>query len=98
VAELAGLPAKVVARAKELLVTLEGEHRVVPGMPVAVDPTQVDLFRNRETRDEKRETRNAAPKSDPVREDLKAMDLNSLTPIEALNRLADLKRKAGGDQ
>jgi hypothetical protein len=31
-------------------------------------------------------------------EDLKAMDLDTLTPIEALNRLAELKRKAGGDQ
>jgi hypothetical protein len=27
-------------------------------------------------------------------EDLRAMDLDSLTPLQALNRLADLKRRA----
>jgi hypothetical protein len=29
-------------------------------------------------------------------EDLKAMDLDSLTPLQALNRLAELKRRASG--
>jgi DNA mismatch repair protein MutS len=91
VAELAGLPAKVVARAKELLVTLEGEHRVAPGAPPVKDPSQADLF-------------NGAvgyPPSaigDSVRDDLRAIDLDALTPLEALNRLAELKKKAGGDQ
>ena len=90
VAELAGLPAQVVARAKELLVTLEGEHRVAPGLPPVKDPSQADLF-------------NGAIGHQPsaigesVRDDLRAMDVDSLTPLEALNRLAELKRKAGGD-
>jgi DNA mismatch repair protein MutS len=93
VAELAGLPAQVVARAKELLVTLEGEHRVAPGAPPVRDPSQADLFGG--SRDAGRGTREDP--SDPVRDDLRALDLDSLTPIEALNRLAELKKKAGGN-
>ena len=32
----------------------------------------------------------------PVLEELKGMDVDGMTPIEALNRLAELKKKAGG--
>ena len=90
VAELAGLPAKVVARAKELLVTLEGEHRVAPGSVPVKDPTQADLFTS---------AIGYQPSAigDAVRDDLLSIDLDTLTPIEALNRLAELKKRAGGD-
>jgi DNA mismatch repair protein MutS len=83
VAELAGLPNAVVKRAREVLARLEGEHRVVPGAPPASpDPGQLALFTE------------ALPH--PVVDDLKALDLNTMTPIEALNRLAELQKKAGG--
>ena len=83
VAELAGLPNAVVKRAREVLLRLEGEHRVVPGAPApAPDPGQLALF--------------ADPLPHPVVDDLKAMDLNAMTPIEALNRLVELQRKAAG--
>jgi DNA mismatch repair protein MutS len=83
VAQLAGLPAGVVLRAREILGTLEGEHRVVPGPPpdAARDPGQLALF--------------ADPSlPDPMVEELRLIDVNALTPLEALNRLADLKRRA----
>ncbi len=83
VAELAGLPAAVVDRANTVLRTLEGDHRVVPGAPASPpDPGQLALF--------------APEPPDPVMEDLKALDVNSMTPIEALNRLAELQKRAGG--
>ena len=83
VAELAGLPNAVVKRAREVLLRLEGEHRVVPGAPApAPDPGQLALF--------------ADPLPHPVVDDLKALDLNAMTPIEALNRLVELQRKAAG--
>ena len=45
VAQLAGLPATVVQRAREVLGTLEGNHRVVPGAPPGGgDPGQFALF------------------------------------------------------
>jgi DNA mismatch repair protein MutS len=82
VAQLAGLPDGVVRRAREILGTLEGEHRVVPGPPEAPrDPGQLALF-----------SESATP--DPMVEELRLIDVNALTPIEALNRLADLKRRA----
>ena len=84
VAQLAGLPADVVGRAREILGTLEGEHRMVPGPPPPLDRDagQLPLFAD------------ALP--DPVVSDLKALDLDSLTPLEALNRLAELQRRAQG--
>jgi DNA mismatch repair protein MutS len=83
VGQLAGLPTPVVARAREVLSRLEGEHRVVPGAPPAVsrDPGQLPLFTERPP--------------DPMVEELKLLDLNTLTPLEALNRLAEFKRQAG---
>jgi DNA mismatch repair protein MutS len=83
VAQLAGLPQRVVSRAREILVTLEGEHRMVPGAPPpARDPGQLPLFGD-------------AHEPDPMVEEIKALDLDALTPLEALNRLADFKRRAG---
>lgn len=32
---------------------------------------------------------------DPVVEELKMVDVNSMTPIEALNKLSELQKKAG---
>jgi DNA mismatch repair protein MutS len=84
VGQLAGLPAPVVSRARKVLETLEGEHRVAPGAPpvVARDPGQLALF-------------GEASQPNPVVEELKLLDLDRLTPLEALNRLADFKRRAG---
>jgi DNA mismatch repair protein MutS len=82
VAQLAGLPEGVVRRAREILVTLEGEHRMVPGAPAAPrDPGQLALFTE-------------PPPPDPMVEELRRIDVNALTPLEALNRLAEFKRRA----
>ncbi len=84
VAQLAGLPGGVVRRAREVLGMLEGEHRVVPGVPTAApDPGQLALFVE------------PAPEH-PVVGELRDINLNSLTPLEALNRLAELQRRATG--
>jgi DNA mismatch repair protein MutS len=84
VGQLAGLPSQVVSRAREILTALEGEHRMVPGPPPSVsnDPGQLPLF-------------GETPGPDPMVEELKSLDVNTLTPLEALNRLADFKRRAG---
>ena len=77
-------PGDVVGRAREILATLEGEHRMVPGPPppLARDPgTAAALRRGRH--------------ADPMMEELESLDVNTLTPLEALNRLADFKRRAG---
>jgi DNA mismatch repair protein MutS len=80
VAELAGLPAAVVRRAREVLGTLEGGHRVAPGgPPPAADPGQLTLF-------------GAEPH--PVLADLQSIDVDAMTPLQALNRLAELQRRS----
>jgi DNA mismatch repair protein MutS len=86
VAQLAGLPDGVVRRAREILGALEGEHRMVPGAPpeAARDPGQLALFADGPAPD---------PTPDPTIEELRLLDVNALTPLEALNRLAELKRR-----
>ncbi|MFQ5551327.1 MAG: DNA mismatch repair protein MutS, partial [Gemmatimonadales bacterium] len=79
VGELAGLPQDVVQRAWQVLAILETDHRVA-GVPPpqATDANQLQLF---------------ASNSD-IMEQLRGMDPDSMTPIEALGRLAELKRRA----
>jgi len=84
VAQLAGLPAAVVARAREVLGTLEGEHRMVPGpLPAPADPEQLDLLGH-------------AAIPHPLLERLRELDLDSLTPIQAIVRLAEMQKEARG--
>ncbi|MGD0114194.1 MAG: DNA mismatch repair protein MutS [Armatimonadota bacterium] len=87
VARLAGLPPEVLERAKQILWSLEqrnhvGETDMRPTLPAPhARPTsdQLALF---------------AGAPDPIVEELRLIDVNSLTPIEALNALAELKRRA----
>ncbi len=81
VAQLAGLPRDVILRAGEILGTLEGEHRMVPGEPERRDPSQLHLF--------------AEGARHPMMDELRDLDVDGMTPLEALNHLAALKRRAG---
>jgi len=85
VAQLAGLPREVVGRAKEVLLTLEDEHRMVPGKPARIDVGQLALFGGER----------AMQPVDTIRDEISKIDVDALTPLEALNRLADLKLRAG---
>jgi DNA mismatch repair protein MutS len=81
VAKLAGLPQEVIARAREVLAEHESVERQVTGhlSPGASPPAaQLTIF---------------TPLSQPVLERLREVDLNSLTPLEALNLLAELKKQ-----
>ncbi len=84
VAKLAGLPHEVVVRAREVLAEHESsEHRLsgylTPGSSTDTErPTQLTIF---------------TPLSQPVLEKLREVDLNRLTPLEALNLLAELKKE-----
>ena len=81
VAKLAGLPHEVIVRAREVLAEHESAEQQVTGhlSPGAEPPgAQLTIF---------------TPLSQPVIEKLRALDLNRLTPLEALNLLAELKRQ-----
>jgi DNA mismatch repair protein MutS len=85
VARLAGLPDDVITRAKEILNTLESNSFDLQGKPVIAGQSkeigllQLDLFKE----DMQKEVVDA----------LKAVDINELTPVQALNLLADLKAR-----
>lgn len=93
VARLAGVPDGVIARARELLIELEGTHsgggeglgrhgRLRPASEPP--PDQLSFFQ--------------MPMDHPVVDTLKELDVNRITPMEALRLLDELAERArGGD-
>ena len=90
VAKLAGLPDSVIERAKVVLAELESE-RTVEELEKAVPkrtrrepaPAALPLFEN------------AAPAAHPLAEELRKLSPDEMTPFEALQRLADWKKRYG---
>jgi DNA mismatch repair protein MutS len=88
VARLAGLPLPVIERAKEILFNLEKGELDTMGMPkiatnkkgfsIPKTPLQLPLF----------------VQQDPIRSQLKELRVDRLTPLEAINILDELKKKA----
>ena len=88
VGRLAGLPAPVVTRAWQVLKLLEAGHHVAKQpAPAPLDATQLALFGQART-----------PSPDPLLLELDGLDVNALSPLDALNRLAtwQKRRKDGG--
>src|SRR4051795_13111346 len=86
VARLAGLPPSVVSRAREILDGLERDELSRGGRPAlsaeGVRTRQLGLFQA------------PAPADDPIRRRLRDLDVNQLTPLQALMLLAELKDEA----
>jgi DNA mismatch repair protein MutS len=81
VARLAGVPESVCRRAEEVLLQVERqESKVVDATLPASAPHQLDLF---------------PPPEEGVTRRLRAADLERLTPLDALNLLAQLKQELG---
>jgi DNA mismatch repair protein MutS len=89
VAKLAGLPAGVIERAKEILKNLEGGELDERGRP--------RLARGGR-KDEAAQMTFFAGRDDGLREELKTIDVSRLTPIEALNLLNALVERAKKDE
>ena len=86
VARLAGLPLPVIERARAILAALERDELTRGGRPsvsgTPADPQrQLGLFQ-------------APPPDDQLRQRLAAIDLDRMTPLEALTLLSELKRDA----
>jgi DNA mismatch repair protein MutS len=80
VGRLAGLPTEVVQRAWQILTLLESGHHVAGATPPPLpDVDQLTLF---------------AQGPHPVLKELLTLDPEAMTPLEALNRLSELKRRA----
>ena len=87
VARLAGLPAAVVERAREILVGLERDELSRGGRPSLSGE-------GRDTRQQLGLFQAPPAVEDPVLARLRAVDTDRLTPLQALSLLADLKREA----
>ncbi len=90
VAKLAGMPAKVVNRANEILKTLEASRTQGNGgtsesiRRVTEENMQLSFFQLED------------PVLENIREELTKIDINTLTPIEALMKLNAIKKMIGG--
>ncbi|MBI5892315.1 MAG: DNA mismatch repair protein MutS, partial [Deltaproteobacteria bacterium] len=82
VAKLAGFPEEIILRAKEILKNLEKGELDDVGMPRLA-------YSKNKIQDKKQ--MNLLAEKDPLKETLKAMDIDKLTPVEAIVELQRLK-------
>ena len=92
VARMAGMPPSVVRRADEILLQLEDTHRKdglskpLDGMAEKREGFQMSIFQLDD------------PVLKQIRDEIKNLDINQLTPLEALNKLNDIKKITGLDR
>lgn len=87
VAKLAGMPDKVLKRANEVLTTLESSHSNEKISDKTKRITEENLQLSFFQLDD--------PILESIREELLGIDINTLTPVEALMKLNEIKRKLG---
>lgn len=87
VAKMAGMPKSIVKRSNEILRQLETENRQeglhskpVEAITTAAEGYQLSFFQLDD------------PVLGQVRDEIKCLDVNNLTPIEALNKLGEIRR------
>jgi DNA mismatch repair protein MutS len=91
VAKMAGMPKSIVKRADEILKQLEADNRQqdIKSKPVkklasAAEGYQLNLFQLDD------------PVLSQIRDEINTLDINNLTPMEALNKLNDIKKIING--
>jgi DNA mismatch repair protein MutS len=85
---MAGMPSKVVNRAKEVLSNLEDSNRNSNKTPKSnttksVDNLQLSFFQLDD------------PVLEQVKEEIEGIDIDTLTPVEALLKLHEIKKALG---
>ena len=97
VARMAGMPKEVISRANIILKKLEREHEMeltpdgfkIPGQNEGIksaidDDVQLSFFQLND------------PVLEQIKEDILKIDINTLTPVEALLKLNEIKHLVGG--
>jgi DNA mismatch repair protein MutS len=85
VAQMAGLPVFVTSRAKQILENLEGKELT----PYEIKKAKLAKFKS----EDKTQFSLFEIKDDSLRNEISGLKLDNLTPIEALNKLNELKKK-----
>jgi DNA mismatch repair protein MutS len=89
VARMAGMPKSVVKRANEILAELEQSHnnkslsKPIPEVAGSREGVQLSIFQLDD------------PVLKQIRDEIKNTDINNLTPLEALNKLNEIKKLTG---
>jgi DNA mismatch repair protein MutS len=78
VAQLAGLPKSVIIRAQEVLAELESHASKKGKVPSRKASPQIPLF----------------PKGSLLADEISRLDIDSMSPLEAITKLYELKRMA----
>ncbi|GAI15255.1 unnamed protein product, partial [marine sediment metagenome] len=78
VAQLAGLPRSVINRAQEVLIELEESHASKKSKTLRRKAQQLSLF----------------PKDSLLADEIAKLDIDSMSPLEAITKLYELKRMA----
>jgi DNA mismatch repair protein MutS len=85
VAKMAGMPSKVITRANDILKTMEKNRGADPSPKVgAEDNMQLSFFQLDD------------PTLQSIKDEIIDIDINTLTPIEALMKLNEIKKMIGG--
>jgi DNA mismatch repair protein MutS len=92
VARLAGLPEEVIDRAKEVMNNLEQGEFTEGGIP------KLALSRKKKVSWDSRQMNLFQTPPDPLREALKKIDPDRLTPIDALTILSEMKSRFGSEK
>lgn len=91
VAKLAGVPKEVITRSKEILKVIE--------METVIDPLGKNESKKQKNRQKYTQliffdsTGKEAPEKDPLLEELEGLDLDVITPLEALNKLVEYQKR-----
>ena len=86
VAKLAGMPTSIVERANKILANLESEskngqvHKPTQTISSTREGMQLSFFQLDD------------PILEQIRDEVKSLDINNLTPLDALNKLSEIKR------
>jgi DNA mismatch repair protein MutS len=87
VAQMAGMPPSVVQRANEIMERLEASHtsELLDGKPASKkeDDLQLSFFQLDD------------PILEQIRDEITSIDINALTPVEALMKLNEIKKLSG---
>ena len=89
VAQMAGLPKFVTSRAKEILLNLEDKE---------LTPYEFKTKRTKQIKQDEYQINLFEMKDDELRKEITDISVDGMTPLEALNRLSELKKKIKEDE
>ena len=110
VAKLAGMPMSIVERANQILADMEGTNTQSPianrtspitncQSPIANSPKNIGSGKATVSAPEGMQLsffQLDDPVLEQIRDEVKSLDINNLTPLEALNKLNEIKKLVGG--